>query len=570
MAFSAEVVELVHSVLGPRFTKSLTQKVVRWEAADLTVNVTRESRQTVTIWIAAEQFRRSGEIDLLAKAFRSAAAPKNSNCSPKIRLGPVAFSRLTYHTELEALRDALVALRDGEHFMETLLDPEIDAVESEQDAEALDLGDASTRVLTQTRDESVESLLTRIRRGRLILQPDFQRDYVWSKSKASALIESILMSIPLPVIYLAEIPDGTWEVVDGQQRLTAIRSFIEGTFPDGSTFRLGPLSVRDDLPGKRFVDLSPTEQGQLEDYLLRIILIQKEGNPDLKFEVFERLNSGAERLNDMELRNCIYRGPYNDMLRELAANVTFRKIYGEPDLDNRMKDRQLLLRFFAMWRNTHLKYRGPMKQFMNREMYEHRFATAEQVSQMGRIFEEAVESSWAVFGRKAFRRYSPGDGQDHNGKWELGGKLNIALWDTLMYCFTYYERRQIVPIADALREEFCDVLSTDNLFIDYIGRTTDKPDRVRYRAETWKRRIDALINIPAGERRNFSLALKQDLYSANSACAICGQSIHEVDDSEVDHIVHYWRGGRTIPQNARLVHRYCNRRRGAHEIPETD
>ena len=139
-----------------------------------------------------------------------------------------------------------------------------------------------------------------------------------------------------------------------------------------------------------------------------------------------------------------------------------------------------------------------------------------------------------------------------------------------MYCFTFYERRQIVPIADAIREEFCDLLSADTTFIDYIGRTTDKVERVKYRAEAWKRRIDALINVPAGEPRTFSLALKHDLYSLNSACKICGQTIHEVDDAEVDHVLHYWRGGRTIAQNARLAHRYCNRRRGGGEIRDAD
>ena len=382
MAFSEDVLELADETLNQRCSKSSTQKIVRWEADDLVVNITRETRTSATIWVTTPGLRGSGEIDLLGNTFRPAQPPKNSNCSPRIKLGPVAFIRVSNQIELEALRMALTALSNGEHFMESLKDAELDDNDIEQDDDAIDLGGASTRVLTQTRDEFVDSLLTRVRKGRLTLQPDFQRDYVWSKSKAAALIESILMGIPLPVIYMAEIPDGSWEVVDGQQRLTAIKSFVDGTFPDGSPFRLGQLRVRSDLRGKRFADLSPTDQTQIEDYALRIILIQKEGSSDLKFEVFERLNSGAERLNDMELRNCIYRGPYNDMLKHLVTDDTFRKLYGEAEPDSRMKDRQLLLRFFAMWRNTHLKYRGPMKQFMNREMHDYRFATSEQVRDM--------------------------------------------------------------------------------------------------------------------------------------------------------------------------------------------
>jgi 5-methylcytosine-specific restriction endonuclease McrA len=435
--------------------------------------------------------------------------------------------------------------------------------DSEQDDdEALELPANQRRVLTQSLDASLESLVSRIRRGRLILQPDFQRDYVWSRSKASALIESILMRIPLPVIYVSELNDGSWEMVDGQQRLTAIRSFVDGMFPNGHPFRLGRLRVLDDLRGKSFTELSPEEQGAIEDYSLRVIMIQKEADPDLKFEVFERLNSGADRLNDMELRNCIYRGPYNDLLKELVKNETFLRIRGESAPDARMQDRQLLLRFFAMWRNTHLRYRSPMKQFLNHEMQEHRFASADKIAIMRRTFEEAIQCAWDVFGAKAFRRYSRGDERDPDGKWEAGSKLNVALWDTILYVFAYYERRQIVPIADAVREEFLDLLASDDHFVDYIGRTTDKPDRVRYRAETWKRRLDGLINAPANETRAFSSALKQKLYDNDPSCAICHQHVHSLDDAEIDHVVHYWRGGRTIPENARLTHRYCNRRRG--------
>jgi uncharacterized protein with ParB-like and HNH nuclease domain len=120
------------------------------------------------------------------------------------------------------------------------------------------------------------------------------------------------MRIPLPVIYVSELSDGSWEVVDGQQRLTSIRSFIDGTFPDGQTFKLGQIRVRDDLRGKVFADLSPDDQNAIEEYSLRVIMILKEADQDLKFEVFERLNSGADKLNDMELRNCVYRGRYND------------------------------------------------------------------------------------------------------------------------------------------------------------------------------------------------------------------------------------------------------------------
>jgi hypothetical protein len=133
------------------------------------------------------------------------------------------------------------------------------------------------------------------------------------------------------------------------------------------------------------------------------------------------------------------------------------------------------------------------------------------------------------------------------------------------YVFSYYERRQIVPASDAIREAFLDLISTDSTFDDYIGRTTDKPDRVRYRAETWKKRIDALVTVPPSELRLFSRQLKMQLYESDPTCELCGQHIQSADDAEVDHVVNYWRGGRTSSDNARLAHRYCNRVRGGRE-----
>jgi 5-methylcytosine-specific restriction endonuclease McrA len=134
----------------------------------------------------------------------------------------------------------------------------------------------------------------------------------------------------------------------------------------------------------------------------------------------------------------------------------------------------------------------------------------------------------------------------------------------LLYTFSFYDKSQIIPIADSIVEEFLDLLTNDQDFIDYITSTTDKPDRIQYRAETWKRRLQGLVS--AREPRNFTVALKQQLFDADRACKLCNQQIRELDDAEVDHIKHYWRGGRTIPANARLAHRYCNRARGGREL----
>ena len=239
--------------------------------------------------------------------------------------------------------------------------------EEEDDEDVTDTSSAKRRVVTRSLDEPIESVIQRIIKGRLILQPEFQRQYVWPKGKASRLIESILLGIPLPSFYMAELPNGKWEAVDGQQRLTAICSFVQGRFPNGEPARLNKLRIRRDLTNKSFSQLSEEDQEEIQNYSLRILLIGREADPMLKYEVFERLNSGSQVLSDMELRNSIYRGPYNDLLRELCTNKHLLAIRVSNTPDEKMKDRQLILRFFAMCRQSHLRYKTPVKLFMNAE-----------------------------------------------------------------------------------------------------------------------------------------------------------------------------------------------------------
>jgi hypothetical protein len=416
------------------------------------------------------------------------------------------------------------------------------------------------RVVTEKLDLPVDALHIRYIKHKIDLQPEFQRQFVWDRIKASRLIESLLLNIPIPVIYVAD-DRGKYVVVDGQQRLTSVFAFLEEKLPDNSLFPLSGLQVLPELNGKKFTELDDSLQDTISNSALRLIVIKEESNPDVKLEIFERLNLGAVRLNDQELRNCMYRGPYNQLLVELAHNQHLRKILGSDRPHPRMADRQLILRFFAMCRNTHLRYKTPMKQFLNREMREHQNQSPSELAKLRGDFEKSIEMAWLVFGENAFRRYNPSVDGVHGGHWE-GRSLNVGLWDTLLYIFAYYEKRQIVPIADAIREEFLDLMTYDQKFVEYITSSTDNMERVRYRADTWRQRMDVLIGTGTSGPRTFSRQLKKQLFDASPTCEICHQHIQHMDDSEVDHIQHYWRGGKTIPENARLTHRYCNRARG--------
>lgn len=433
-------------------------------------------------------------------------------------------------------------------------------IDEGDDYSPLDIAPEKRRVKTEKQDLPVETLVSWVNRGKMNLQPDFQRNFVWNLSKSSRLIESLLLDIPLPVIYVAEEGNRTYSVVDGQQRLTSICSYVNGIFPEGQTFKLSGLTVLTELNRKSFSDLSLEHQEEILNCILRVIVIERDSDPDVKFEVFERLNLGAEKLNDQEVRNCVYRGNYNELLRELADNPYLLKILRSEKPHTRMADRQLILRFFAMCRHTHQGYKGPMKRFLNTEMEHHRQLSADALEDMRQQFSDAIELAYLVFGENAFRKYKPGNTYNPSGAWE-SSRLNVALWDTLLYTFSAFKKDEIAPLASHIREEFLDLITNDKQFSEYISSSTDNPDRIQYRAEIWRQRLQELFDQHRQTPLEFSATLKQTLLERNATCHICWKPIEHSDDAVLAHFPNYWRENQSIPDNARLDHRFCHQSR---------
>jgi hypothetical protein len=238
--------------------------------------------------------------------------------------------------------------------------------EDQEEEQPIEIPHKERRVYSDKADRSIFELYRQYQKGSLDLQPGFQRLQVWDNSKSSRLIESVLLEVPIPVIYLSEESDGKYSVIDGQQRLNAFFKFL------GNNLRLSGLTILVELNGKRFQDIPKNLQDKFENATIRIIEIRKESDPDVKFEIFERLNTGSVQLNAQELRNCIYRGRYNELLKELSGNKDFQFLLGLKEPHNRMQDRELILRFFAFYHNTYLKYTPPMKRFLNKEMEKYR------------------------------------------------------------------------------------------------------------------------------------------------------------------------------------------------------
>jgi hypothetical protein len=413
---------------------------------------------------------------------------------------------------------------------------------------------------TKAVDAEIASLHDKWKRGRLLLQPSFQRQFVWDRARASRLIESALLSVPLPIIYLAEEADAKESVIDGQQRLTSFFSFLDGRFPSGETFKLTGMKVFNELNGKGFSDVNDRIQDQIRYCQIRTITILNDSDSDLRFDIFERLNTGSVPLNDMELRNCIYRGRYNVLLREMAAEPEFMKLLGIKEPDKRMRDVEFVLRFASFYHATYLRYQPPMRRFFNQDMDKHRNLSHAEAAALRAAFKNSVQIIWSMFGDKAFKRFYSGDEKDPNGKWETK-RFNAALYDVLMGVFSDKDKNQVYAALDPLREALIDLMANNRELVETITVGTSDQDRVQRRFDLVRSVVTEILRSFRKQPRCFSRELKRELYETNPTCALCGNAVQEIDDSAVDHIEQYWKGGQTIPENARLAHRFCNQAR---------
>lgn len=426
--------------------------------------------------------------------------------------------------------------------------------ESEEEFEPLtDIPLDNRRITCEQVDFTIQNLYSLAQDGDLNLQPDFQRNSVWNKVKASRLIESVLINVPIPVIYLAEENDGILSVVDGQQRLTSLIDYLKGLF------KLRKMSILQELNGNKFSELEPEYQRRIRNTPLRCIVIKRESHPDIKFEIFERINTGSVKLNEQELRNCIYRGTINRLLKELAEDRDWKNIAITNKDKERMKDREMILRFIALY-SSYNRYGSSLKQFLNRFMEENKNASLQQINEFRAVFKKSLALTKLVFGDKAFKRFSLGDSDDPNGKWEE--VINKAIFDAVMLGFVPYEQNQVVPKADYIRDQFIDMMTTNIEFVDAISSNTGDRRRVRTRIDLWANQMRNIMNESTNTPRNYPSSFRRDLFAQDPTCEICSQRIMLFEDTSIDHGVPYSRGGATTPGNGRLAHRYCNTQRG--------
>jgi hypothetical protein len=344
--------------------------------------------------------------------------------------------------------------------------------------EALDIAREERRLVTQPYDLSISTLLSDIKSETLLLELEYQRDYVWDDAKASRLIESLLLNVPIPVCYFAENADSSQEVIDGQQRLRSIQRFVEPE-TEGDRLKLRGLPVLREFEGLTFPELSQRDQRRIVTRTIRCVVVTEESHPDIKFDVFERLNTGAARLSDQELRNCIYRGALNDVLKETKEFENLQKALSG-QLVKRKGDAELVLRFIALADRLD-QYKPPLRQFLNEYMREFR-EDADHVAPFVRAFREVAELSFELFGDSAYRRRVDGGPRQN---------VNKAVFDAVALSFFLGDIAQIREHSAEVIGSLRDLLA-DPDFEPMISRATADRARMFGRIRAFSEKLEAL------------------------------------------------------------------------------
>lgn len=266
-------------------------------------------------------------------------------------------------------------------------------------------------------DLTFRDLITRYEEDELE-KPELQRKYVWDKKKASRFIESILMGLPVPSIFLAKTSDEIMLIIDGYQRIMSVFDYVNGIFSkDKTVFK---LSNSEDINvkwrNKSFKELEPSDQRRIRNTTIHAIIFQQiHPNDDTStsmFQIFERINTGGEFLKPQEVRNCVYQGSFNSLLISLNKNHEWRDMFGSEVEDSRMNDIELILRFFTLAEfnyKSFLKQQINLKKELNLCMGRYKNISDLEINIMKLKFEKVIQFLHHKIGKNAFRNISAED-----------------------------------------------------------------------------------------------------------------------------------------------------------------
>lgn len=327
-------------------------------------------------------------------------------------------------------------------------------------------------LITSVVDYNLGTLASLIESKAIDISPEYQRRFRWDVERQSRLIESFLMNVPVPPIFLNEDVYGKYSVIDGKQRLNTIYEFLRGRL------HLKGLGVFSDINGLNFDDLPHKLQTIIKTRpTLRAVIILHQSDEDIKFDVFQRLNTGGVRLNPQEIRNSTYTGPLNDLILELSVNSQFHRLLGIKNkkksvIYQEMRDAELVLRYFT-FRDNWQNFTGGMKRHMDRYMSENRKMSSSEIEELKDDFFNTISIVEACFGTHPFQRWMP-----ERNKWRK--QVLASLFDAQMFACQGINAEKADPKQNQILIAFQQMFS-DSEFRKAIDAATNTPSYFRTR-----------------------------------------------------------------------------------------
>ncbi len=332
-------------------------------------------------------------------------------------------------------------------------------------------------VLVRNEPRTVHDVLRRIKNKRFIMNPDFQRGFIWDKEKQSRLIESVMMRIPLPVFYLAENDEGRLVVVDGLQRLSTFKAFV------GNELKL-KLPNNIELNGKKFKDISPKLQNRVEDCNLILYILDSKVPEQARLDMFERVNGGVP-LTRQQMRNCLFMGEATNFLREEAKTQVFLRATGKSLHPESMRDREFVNRFCAFQMFSFEEYKGDMDDFLANALRGMNRLDRGELDELKGCFRTGLKNSFEIFGMHAFRKHSPERGESRS-------VINASLWDVMSTGFSSYSIDLVKNYSRELWSGFYGLMQDDQ-FNESISRGTGDVRRVHIRFEKFGAMLEEVL-----------------------------------------------------------------------------
>jgi len=342
-----------------------------------------------------------------------------------------------------------------------------------------------TLIRVETRPMSMDLLIARIKEDELDLMPGFQRKAgIWSDAAQSRLIESMLIRIPLPAFYMDATDEDKWLIVDGLQRLTTIKRFVIK-----KELKLTGLEFLDQIEGKTFEELPRSFQRRINETQVTVYLIERDTPPEVKFNIFKRINTEGLPLSPQEIRHALNQGKATKLLADLANSNEFRKATDYGIKDKRMADQECVLRFMAFTIAQYHNYKTKdFDNFLNKAMENINKMSEHEIGELKKQFLGSMVAAKDLFGRYAFRK------QYQKNSWRY--PINKALFESWSVNLTLLDEEQIrklIKMKDYLIDKFIQLMH-DRDFESAISQGTGNIAKVKLRFSSIEKLLQEVLS----------------------------------------------------------------------------